>query len=108
MPETSDEMNNLALPNAQPNKVAGWLNEEKPLEAGIFGIYNRKNLIKDILKATDWGKIRNEILIPVMNEMEKGIEANRDSISSYMHKATNAPNNLINDALTDYFRKLGD
>jgi hypothetical protein len=60
-----------------------------------------------ILAAIPWEKIRDEVTVPAMNEIEKGTKELKDSTDAYMHRATNFPEWLIEEAVSNYLRKVG-
>jgi len=51
--------------------------------------------------------IKDEILIPLKNELVKGSKELKDSTNAYMHRATTPPEWLIEESIADYFRKTG-
>jgi len=67
---------------------------------------NRKDR-NAILAAMPLEKIRDEVTVPAMKEIEKGTNELKDSANAYMHRFNNVPEWLIKEAIADGLRKAG-
>ena len=113
---TLEDLKELALPGAYGKTETGlsaWPNNvtepDEPIyyEAARMFPYMPGGMLNHIMRGLNWGKIRDEITVPVIKEAEKSLEAAKDSANSYMYRATNPSNSLIDETLADYFRKFG-
>jgi len=51
--------------------------------------------------------IKDEIIIPTKNELVKGTKELKDSTNAYMQRATDVPEWLIDEAVSNFLRKAG-
>jgi hypothetical protein len=71
-------------------------------EAGVYALPPLfRQLAKESLKALPWEKLPGTI-----NEIGKGSGELRDSVGSFVHRSVNPSEELVNEALASYFRKL--
>jgi len=67
---------------------------------------NKKNMQK-LLQGVNWTKLRDDIVIPLKEDISQGAEALKDSVNSYMYRSTYPSDRSIEEAITNHFIKFG-